>query len=100
MTNVLVGYLQSLSADMYHATIQAASHSLIPVLQSIVIVGVITGVGMIWYDVLSNRKKSPNAKELAKEVKKQQDKQELDQIDKQDSERNEGDDRYTPANTK
>ncbi len=35
---------------------QAASHSLIPVLQSIVIVGVIAGVGLIGYDVLSNRK--------------------------------------------
>ena len=29
MTNVLAGYLQSLGADMYHATIQTASHSLI-----------------------------------------------------------------------
>lgn len=66
MTNVLAGYLQSLGADMYHATIQAASLSLIPVLQSIVTFGVIAGVGLIGYDVLSNRKKCPNVKELAK----------------------------------
>ena len=64
------------------------------------IVGVIAGVGLIGYDVLSNRQKNPNVKELAKEVRKQQDKEEIDQIDKQNSERNEGDDRYTPANMK
>ena len=77
-----------------------ASHSLIPALQAIIIGGVIAGVALIAYDVLSNRKKKPNLKELAKEVRKQQDKEELEQIDKQDSERNEGDDKYTPANVK
>ncbi|MFZ0514271.1 MAG: hypothetical protein WAM14_21890 [Candidatus Nitrosopolaris sp.] len=85
MTNILAGYLQSLGADMYHATIQTASHSLIPVLQSIVIIGVISGIGLILYDVF--RKKGPNVKELAKEVKKQQDKENLDQIDRQENHR-------------
>jgi hypothetical protein len=55
MTNVLAGYLQSPGAHMYHANIQAASHSLIVVLQPIVIVGVIAGIGLIGYDVLPNR---------------------------------------------
>ena len=60
MTNILIGYLQSLGADMYHATIQTASHSLIPVLQSIVIIGLISGIGLILYDVF--RKKKPDMK--------------------------------------
>ncbi|MFZ0897433.1 MAG: hypothetical protein WAZ77_23255 [Candidatus Nitrosopolaris sp.] len=100
MGNILSGLFQSLGADIYHAIIPMASHSLIPALQAIIIGGVIAGVALIAYDVLSNRKKKPNLKELAKEVRKQQDKEELEQIDKQDSERNEGDDRYTPANVK
>jgi uncharacterized membrane protein (DUF106 family) len=97
MGNILSGFFQSLGADIYHAIIPMASHSLIPALQAIIIGGVIAGVALIAYDVLSNRKKK--LKELAKEVRKQQDKEELEQIDKQDSERN-GDDRYTPANVK
>jgi uncharacterized membrane protein (DUF106 family) len=100
MGNILSGFFQSLGADIYHATIPMASHSFIPALQAIIITGVIAGAGLIAYDVLSNRKKRSNLKELAKEVRKQQDKEELEQIDKQDSERNEGDDRYTPANVK
>lgn len=98
MGNILSGFFQSLGAEIYHASIPMASHSLIPALQAIIIVGVIVGAGLIGYDVLSNRKKSPNLKELAKEVRKQQDKDELEQVDRQNSERNEGDDRYTPTN--
>ena len=95
MTNILAGYLQSLGADMYQATIQTATHSYILVLQSIVIVGVIAGVGLIGYDVLLNR---PNVKELARVVKRDRD--ELEQVDRQNSDPNEGDDRYTPTNLK
>jgi hypothetical protein len=98
MGNILSGFFQSLGANIYHATIPIASHSLISALQAIIIGGVIAGVGLIGYDVLSSRKKRPNLKELAKEVLKQQDKEELEQIDRQNSERNEGDDRYTPTN--
>jgi uncharacterized membrane protein (DUF106 family) len=98
MGNILSGFFQSLGADIYHATIPMASHSLIPALQAIIIGGIIAGVGLITYDVLSSRKKRPNLKELAKEVRKQQDKDELEQLDSQNSERNEGDDKYTPTN--
>jgi hypothetical protein len=98
MGNILSGFFQSLGADMYHATIPIASHSLISALQAIIIGGVIAGVGLIAYDVLSNRKKRPNLKELAEEVRSQQERDELEQIDRQDSERNEGDDKYTPTN--
>jgi hypothetical protein len=98
MGNILSGFFQSLGADIYHSTIPMASHSLIPALQAIIIGGVIAGVGLIGYDVLSNRKKRPNVKELAEEVRRQQERDELDQIDRQNSERNEGDDRYTPTN--
>lgn len=98
MGNILSGFFQTLGADIYHATIPMASHSLIPALQAIIIGGVIAGVGLIGYDVLSNRQKRPNVKELAEEVRKQKDKDELEQIDRQNSERNEGDDRYTPTN--
>jgi hypothetical protein len=98
MGNILSGFFQSLGADIYHATIPMASHSLIPALQAIIIGGVIAGVGLIGYDVLSNRKKRPNVKELAEEVRRQQERDELEQIDRQNSERNEGDDRYTPTN--
>lgn len=83
---------------MYHVTIPIASHSLISALQAIIIGGVIAGVGLIAYDVLSNRKKRPNLKELAEEVRRQQERDELEQIDSQNSERNEGDDKYTPTN--
>jgi uncharacterized membrane protein (DUF106 family) len=98
MGNILSGFFQTLGADIYHAAIPMASHSLIPALQAIIIIGVIVGAGLIGYDVLSNRKKSQNLKELAKEVRKQQERDELEQIDRQNSERNEGDDRYTPTN--
>jgi len=43
-------------------------------------------------------KKRPNLKELAEEVRRQQERDELEQIDSQNSERNEGDDKYTPTN--
>ncbi len=99
MTQIITGYLQSLGADIYHATAQSASHIAISALQFIVIIGVISGVGLIGYDFYLNRKKSPNIKELANELKKQQDRDELDQLDRQNSQRNEGDDRYNPANT-
>jgi len=98
MGNIYSGFFQSMGADIYHATIPMASYSLILALQAIIIGGVIAGVGLIGYDVLSNRKKRPNLKELAKEVRKQQDKEELAKLDGQNSERNEGDDRYTPTN--
>jgi hypothetical protein len=100
MGNILSGFFQTLGADIYHAAIPIASHSLISALQAIIIGGVIAGVGLIGYDVLSNRKKRPNVKELAEEVRRQQERDELEQIDRQNSERNEGDDRYTPANMK
>jgi hypothetical protein len=58
------------------------------------IAGVIIVVGLIAYDVFSNRSKALTMKE----VTKQQNKDELDHIDKQNSERNEGDD--TPAGIK
>jgi biopolymer transport protein ExbB/TolQ len=57
MGNILSGFFQSLGADMYRATFPVASHSLISALQAIIIGGVIAGVGLIAYDVLSNRKK-------------------------------------------
>jgi len=98
MGNILSGFFQSLGADMYYVTIPIASHSLISALQAIIIGGVIAGVGLIAYDVLSNRKKRPNLKELAEEVRRQQERDELEQIDSQNSERNEGDDKYTPTN--
>jgi hypothetical protein len=94
MTNMLAGYLQSLG-DMYQTTIQTVSHSLIPVLQSIVLVGLIAGIGLIGYDSFLNR---PNVKELAKVVRRDRD--ELKQLDGQNSEPNEVDDRYTPTNSK
>jgi hypothetical protein len=84
-----IGYLQNLGADIYHATIQA------PILESVVIVGIILGVALILYDVISNRKKV-----IADEVSRQLRKEELDQIDRQNSERSEDHDRYTPANIK
>lgn len=93
MTNTLAGYLQSLSADTYQPTIQTTSHSLIPVLQSVVIVAVIAGVILIGYDVFLNR---PNVKELARVVKRDRD--ELEQVNRQNNDSNEGDDRYTPTN--
>lgn len=93
MTNTLAGYLQSLSADKYQPTIQTISHSLIPALQSVVIVGVIAGVILIGYDVFLNR---PNVKELARVVKRDRD--ELEQVNRQNNDSNEGDDRYTPTN--
>jgi hypothetical protein len=64
MGNILSGFFQSLGADIYHVTIPMSLHSLIPALQAIIIGGVIAGVGLIAYDVLSN---GPNLKELAKE---------------------------------
>jgi hypothetical protein len=63
----------------------------------------IVGFGMIAYKVIDevrHRKGGKvDIKELAKDVK-QQDRDELDQLDRQGSERNEGDDRSTPANLK
>ncbi|PWU79339.1 MAG: hypothetical protein DLM72_17895 [Candidatus Nitrosopolaris wilkensis] len=72
MTNVLDGYLQSLGADIYHAIMRLFNLRLIAIsaLQFIVIIGVISGVGLIGYDVYFNRKKKPNVKELAEEVRK------------------------------
>jgi hypothetical protein len=99
MTQIITGYLQSLGADIYHATAQSASHIAISALQSIVIIGVISGVGLIGYDFYLNRKKRPNVKELAEEIRNEEQREELDQIDRQNNQRNEGDDRYTPANT-
>lgn len=46
--------------------------------------GVISGVGQVGYDVILNRKKRSNVKELIKEVSNMTDK--LDQVDKQKSE--------------
>jgi biopolymer transport protein ExbB/TolQ len=98
MGNILSGFFQSFGADIYHAAIPIVSNSLISALQAIIIGGVIAGVGLIGYDVLSNKKKKTNVKELAEEVRRQQERDELEQIDRQNSERNEGDDRYTPTN--
>ena len=98
MGNILSGFFQTLAADIYHATIPIASPSLISALQAIIIGGVIAGVGLIGYDVLSNRKKTPNMKELAEEVRRQQERDELEQIERQNRERNKGDDKYTPTN--
>jgi hypothetical protein len=69
MGNIFSGFFQTLGADIYHATIPMASHSLIQALQAIIIGGIIAGVGLIAYDVLSNRKKRPNLKELAESNK-------------------------------
>jgi uncharacterized membrane protein (DUF106 family) len=64
----------------------------------------IASFGLILYKVVdelgSKKKKKSDTRELAKEIRKQQQEEELDQIDKQDRERNEGSDRYTPANIK
>jgi hypothetical protein len=97
MTNIAIGYLQSLGADIYHATIHGVSNITAPI---VVIVGVILGVTLIAYDVISHRKTRPDIKEIADDVSRQQEKDELDQIDRQNSEGSENDDRYTPANIK
>jgi hypothetical protein len=100
MSNVLSGYLQSLGADLYHSSAQSASHIVIPALQLVVIIGTVVGAGLIAYDFYLNRKKTPSAKELAREVRKQQNKEELEQIDRQNNHQSERDDKFTPANIK
>jgi hypothetical protein len=93
MNNILTGYLQSLGGDLYHAS-QPISH--LTILSEITIAGVVVGVGLILYDVFSNRRKPLTMEEVRRQINKD----ELDQIDKQNSERNEGDDKYTPAGIK
>jgi hypothetical protein len=72
MSNILGGYLQSLGADLYHISAQSAAHIVLPTVQSITIIGVIVGVGLIAYDVISNRKNPPTIKEAATEVRSQE----------------------------
>ena len=57
----------------------------------------ITGIGLIAYKVLDEKLQRKFTQVGVKSI---MDKDEIDQIDRQDSERNEEVDRYTPANVK
>jgi len=85
MSNILTGYLQSIGAELYHISAQSASHIVLPLTQSVIIIGTIVGVGLIVYDFFSNRKKTPSAQEVAEEVRRQLNREELDQIDRQNN---------------
>jgi hypothetical protein len=90
------GFFHSLGTNLG----QSASHLLATVsipTQYIPIMISAAGVGIILYKVFEEKFQR---KITQVDVKTLMDKEELDQIDKQDSERNERDDRYTPANMK
>ena len=61
---------------------------------AVVIVCGAAGFGLIMYDILKNTKR----RLLLDEFKKQQTREDVDQKDKKNNERNNGDDKYAPTN--
>ena len=61
---------------------------------AVVIVCGAAGFGLIMYDILKNTK----TRLLLDEFKKQQTREDVEQKDKKNNERNNGDDKYTPTN--
>ncbi|MDQ6863248.1 MAG: hypothetical protein M3044_05440 [Thermoproteota archaeon] len=61
---------------------------------AVVIVCGAAGFGLIMYDILKNTKK----RLLLDEFKKQQTREDVEQKDKKNNERNNGDDKYAPTN--
>lgn len=61
---------------------------------AVVIVCGAAGFGLIMYDILKNTK----TRLLLDEFKKQQTREDVDQKDKKNNERNNGDDKYAPTN--
>ena len=86
MSNILTGYFQSPSAQ--------SGLSIAAVTYAVVIVCGAAGFGLIMYDILKNTK----TRLLLDDFKKQQTREDVEQKDKKNNERNNGDDKYAPTN--
>jgi hypothetical protein len=86
MSNILTGYFQNPSA---HSGLSIAA-----VTYAVVIVCGAAGFGLIMYDILKNTK----TRHLLDEFKRQQTIEDVDQKDKKNNDRNNGDDKYAPTN--
>jgi hypothetical protein len=86
MSNILTGYFQSTSSQ--------SGLSIAAVTYAVVIVCGAAGFGLIMYDILKNTK----TRLLLDEFKRQQTGEDVDQKDKYNNERNNGDDKYKPTN--
>jgi hypothetical protein len=95
------GFFQGLGSELG----RSAGHSLstFPVGDIPIIIS-IAGFGLIAYGVIHQlrimKRRKPDIEELAREVRKQQNKEELEQIDRQNNHQSERDDKFTPANIK
>jgi hypothetical protein len=86
MSNILTGYFQNPSAQ--------SGLSIAAVTYAVVIVCGAAGFGLIMYDILKNTK----TRHLLDEFKRQQTIEDVDQKDKKNNDRNNGDDKYAPTN--
>jgi hypothetical protein len=89
-------FFGTLGGDAGHY-VDSLLHTSFPIWSIGIVIGA-AGFCLIIYKILEEKFGKGGHKELGEELRRQLQKEELDQIDRQNNEGSENDDRYTPAN--